>query len=153
MLPVNPHPPIVMFAPSLGCVCIVLRLIHYFRKELVTEKLQFLFITLFFIATTASYYSGYFGAEFASKLAPETIKTHQGYGKFSLILLLPTYFFGALSLLNEQQNRAVALIYDLFLLLVTALLIYSSHLGGKIVFEHGGGVRGIGYESPFATSE
>jgi uncharacterized membrane protein len=146
MLPFNPHPPLVMFAPTLGALCILFEVITLKYSKFVSKEIRFLILTLFLVACIASYYSGFYGADFATKLSPDVLKTHQDYARFGLIILLAVYFLGAISLLSSFSNRIVQTAYQVLLCLVCGIIIYTSHLGGELVFEHGGGVKGVGYE-------
>lgn len=146
MLPFNPHPPIVMFASSLGSVCLLFELLALRFELLFTKPVRFTLLTLFLLASIFSYYSGFYGADFAVKLPQDLLKTHQGYARFGLIVLLATYFIGAIALLTNYSTKGLLWFYRTVLAIVVGVIIYTSHLGGQIVFEHGGGVRGSGYD-------
>lgn len=146
MLPINPHPPIVMFASSLGCVSLLFELLAVKYESIFSKSIRFIMLSLFLLACILSYYSGFYGADFATKLPPDLLKTHQGYARFGLIFLLGTYFIGALALLSNYSTKILVRCYQATLTLVVGVIIYTSHLGGELVFEHGGGVQGLGYE-------
>lgn len=145
MLPFNPHPPFVMFASSLGGVCLFFELLAPKYETIFTRQIRFILLTLFLLACVSSYYSGFYGADFATKLDPELVKRHQGYARFGLIVLLAEYFLGALALLSSYSSKPLLWTYRGVLVLVVGIIIYTSHLGGELVFEHGGGVRNLGY--------
>ena len=146
MLPINPHPPLVMFAPSLGVLCLLFEILALKYPLLLTNQIRFLVLSLFLVSCLASYYSGFYGADFATKLEPDLLKTHQGYARFGLIVLLGNYFIGAVALISSYSNKTVISCYRGVLLIVVGVIIYTSHLGGELVFEHGGGVQGLGYD-------
>ena len=146
MLPINPHPPLAMFAPSLGILCLLFEILAFKYPLLLTKPIRFLMLSLFLLSCLASYYSGFYGADFAHKLEPDLLKTHQGYARFGLIVLLANYFIGAVAFVSSYSNRNVIACYQAVLLIVVGVIIYTSHLGGELVFEHGGGVKGLGYD-------
>lgn len=134
-----------MFASSLAGICLLFELLSLKYKALFTRAIRFVLLTLFLGACVASYYSGFYGADFATKLSPELVKEHQGYARFGLIILLAEYFLGAIVLVTENSTVALVWIYRGLLVLTAGVIIYTSHLGGQLVFEHGGGVRTLGY--------
>ena len=152
MLPLNPHPPIVMFASSLGSVCLLFELLALKYNSIFSKPIRFVMLSLFLGACVFSYYSGFYGADFATKLPQDLLKTHQGYARFGLIILLGNYFLGGIALLSSYSTTTLIRLYQAILTLVVGVIIYTSHLGGEIVFDHGGGVEGLGYdaESPEA---
>jgi hypothetical protein len=146
MLPLNPHPPLVMFTPSLALLCVLFEILAIWHPLLINKNIRFLILTLFLLSTIASYYSGFYGADYATKLAPELLKAHQGYARFGLIVLMANYFIGAIALVSPYSNKFLEWSYRVVLLVVVGTIIFTSHLGGDLVFRHGGGVDGIGYD-------
>ena len=146
MLPLNPHPPIVMFASSLGSICLLFELLALKYDSIFSKPIRFVMLSLFLGACVFSYYSGFYGADFATELPEELIKTHQGYARFGLIILLANYFLGIIALLSIYSTKTLIRFYQGILAAVVGVIIYTSHLGGELVFEHGGGVQGLGYD-------
>ena len=125
---INLHPPLTGF-PG---VLVALLLVNEFVCRGDERIKRFLLIcAALFIPCT--YLSGYVGVEFAEGIDPAVIKAHQGYAKFVLVLLVPLIVCGLLPRVRTA--------YLVLLPIVFGVVLYTSLLGGNLVFGHGAGVK------------
>lgn len=140
---VNPHPPLAMFPPVLGLTIFALECAEFKFPGILKQELRGALVIIFSVMTIATYYSGFWGVEFAERIPAEIIKNHQGFARFSALLTLPICLLG---LLYDRTKRWISYSYLCLLGVMAALLLYTAHLGGEVVFIHGGGVAGVGYK-------
>lgn len=143
----NPHPPLssLPFPLALLLTAIELLIICGYNLEQ-TKKIILLALAL---SLPLTYFSGYWGSDFAnlSFTVPESeILKHQGYAKFALFLFFPLLLIPLLIAVSESSATArvrytLKLLYRALLLAFTSCLLYTSFLGGELVFSHGAGVR------------
>ena len=144
----NPHPPLVMFPPAVAVVFCALEILQLLGvKELLSFRLRLTLSTILCISILFAYYSGFYGLDFATEISPESIKLHQGFGRFSALLSLPLMLFTILTFVKPAKPLIIVLFWT-SLVALTVTLLYTAHLGGELVFEHGAGVRGVGFKVP-----
>jgi len=132
-----------MFPAVLSLILIGLELLAF--RGIAPGKLRAAALVLFTVCVTGAYYSGFYGLDYASKLPPSAIVAHQGYGRFVLLMCCPLVVLGVLSALLPVPSPWLKRGYWGVLGGVAAATLYTSYLGGEIVFRHGGGVLGLGY--------
>jgi uncharacterized membrane protein len=150
---INPHPPLTAGPPIIVLLLVIVQLCTaIFPRISVLKRFtsQLLFCRYFLLSmliliTPLTYYSGFWGEEFAEDLAvankidlpKDVIEEHESLAKLFLISLVPLALFGFI----RSEKRVVSALYCLFLLLSFGLVIATAHEGGELVFEHGAGVE------------
>jgi hypothetical protein len=137
-----------MFPPVIAVVCCALELLHLAGiTGLVSSRLRIALSGMLSLSLLAAYYSGFYGLDFATEIPADLIKFHQGLGRFSTLLGLPLLLFALLSAKTPPKPLITGL-FRASLAALTLTLLYTAHLGGELVLEHGAGVRGLGYKVP-----
>jgi len=136
----NPHPPLAMFPPVVSMLMVILELAALRIPAVMTARLRVLLSVILLISATLAYYTGFYGVDFAPDVPLEVIRSHQGFARFSALLSVPTALFATLILLSPKSQKALNWSYLGAILLQCSLLMFTSHLGGKLVFEWGAGV-------------
>ena len=136
------HPPFSGFPGVILVLLLGLELI-FLAKLIEVEKAKsiatFLVIALCIISPF-TYFSGYFGSEYASRsfeVSQDVIKQHQFYALLFLFSLFPLSIMFYLRLIKAEY----AFYYRFFLLVSLALVLITANMGGVLVFEHGAGVQ------------
>jgi len=145
----NPHPPLSGFPFVLVVLLALSELCAVFGTNGDTRRKNSAFLLIcaaIFIPLT--YYSGYFGADFASNtfVVPEdAMLEHQLWAKAALFLFLGSALVFALTRAVDQNNpglrQKLSLVYRLLLIILLAVLARASFLGGELVFSHGAGLK------------
>lgn len=136
------HPPFSGFPGVILVLLFALELL-YFRKfvcESSTKSIATFLIIALCVISPFTYFSGYFGSEYASRsfeVSQEVIKEHQFYALLYLFSLFPLAILFYLRFLKPN----LALYYRIFLIASLVLVLLTARLGGALVFEHGAGVE------------
>ena len=135
----NPHPPLTAFPFVIFTLLFIVEVLNLISKKEAYNSISLFLVFALIVFSPITYYSGFWGADFASKDLVEQIDNHQSYARFFLISLVP---FVLVYFLKRQavDNSGLRLIYYIFLLLSFTLVVYTSLLGGSLVFDHGAGV-------------
>ena len=144
---INFHPPLSSFPAVTLVLAVASELIAFFKRhnKLASNSYRVMAQRLIFIGccfTCVTYLSGYFGEDQASQtfeVPTNIIATHQAWAKAILVSLIPLIIFTILR--NMSAKLAVNVLYYFFLTLSLGLTIYTSYLGGTLVFKHGAGVE------------
>jgi len=137
------HPPLTSFPFVLLWIVVILDLVGYFTKRDL-HKLSVVFSAAALGAAFLAYQSGHQASQHASitfVVADEVIGEHFLWAKIGLFALVTTVIFkvvGQFAKFNKVIFKSIAGI-----LAVASAVIFSfvGHLGGKLVFEHGAGVK------------
>ncbi len=137
------HPPLTSFPFVLLWVVVALDVVGYFNKK-DFYRLSVIFAVAALVAAFVAYQSGHQASQHASitfAVADEVIGEHFLWAKIGLFVLVTMAIFklvGLFAKFNKEIFRAIAGI-----LAVVSAVIFSfvGHLGGKLVFEYGAGVK------------
>lgn len=141
----NPHPPLAMFPAAIAAVFFCLEILQLLGvKGLVSAKLRIVLATILALSLLFAYYSGFYGLDYATKTPSEPLKLHQAVARFTALLSLPLLLFSTVAY-QKPPKSPIFIIFLVTLALLFLGLLYTSHLGGKLVFEYGAGVTGIGH--------
>ncbi len=148
----NPHPPLSGFPPAL----LILLLVAEIAGGRGAREIRRFLLLSTLVFSASAYFSGLYASEFASshfEVPAQLISTHEGYARLFLLLFLPLTFFGIIRD-SAYGNRLISTLYRLLLTASLGIVIYTGHLGGELVFEHGAGVtlRAQGEKSPTVPS-
>ena len=146
----NPHPPLTGFPISI-CFLICLAEItkHQFKKEQMQTICNFLTLCAVVIFPL-TYYSGYWGAELVEKnFDQRLIASHQALAKLFLFTCIPYVILRAtlafekylLGMISENAKELIGTFLTCLSIVIFALVIYTSYLGGNLVFQYGAGVK------------
>ena len=146
---INPHPPLSGFPVTICFIiacCEVFK--HLFKKQqlsTVCNYLSFFGLVLFPLV----YYSGYKGSSFVDpNFNQELIESHQNVAKLFLFTCIPylvlrtavAFEKNLLGMISDYAKEVIETILTCFSIAILALAIYTNHIGGNLVFEHGAGV-------------
>ncbi len=144
----NPHPPLSSFPFVLLVLLLIVEIVALIgkRRELCDTVARFLLLVVC-IALPLTYFSGYFGADFANRqfvVPDEAILKHQLWAKLSLLSgLLPVLIFFLSQHAAAERPALAAKLRWAYRLLIAVLCLFlarTSFLGGELVFTHGAGV-------------
>ena len=142
---INPHPPLTGAPPTLLAISTIAEVLSHVLPDNKAEHCRRVSTYLSILAAVISpitYYTGYWGAEYANqsfKVSEDLVANHQAWAKLLLLTLPAMLLFLYLS--RSQQKLAFRLLYLGSLTLATSLVLYTSLLGGQLVFSHGAGVN------------
>lgn len=144
MAPWNPHPPLAAFPCVLTLVLLVFEILDMRRPGDGYRRASNVLVALVVVSTVVTYLSGTYASDLASQsfaVEPRTIATHQAFAKS---MLLGVFVLGTLAAARcsgtANARRVLDRIYRGALLIFAALAIWTSQLGGDLVFAHGAGV-------------
>ena len=145
----NPHPPLTGFPVSVAVlVCIAEIGKHFGKKKELNIVCNFLTLSALVIFPL-TYYSGYWGAEYVStNFDQKLIASHQALAKFFLFTCIPycilraalTFEHFLLGMMTNSAKKFIEIALTCFALAILVLALYTSHLGGDLVFEHSAGI-------------
>lgn len=146
----NPHPPFTGF-PITICllICIAEITKHLFKKNEMNTVCNYLTV-MGLILFPITYYSGYWGAEYVEKnFDPKLIASHQALAKFFLFTCIPYCLLRSmlafekylLGMISDYAKEMIGTSLTCLSLAILALVMYTSYLGGNLVFQHGAGVN------------
>ena len=147
---INPHPPLTSFPLAICFIITVCEIFkHLFKKKELSTVCNYL--TLFaLIIFPLVYYSGYEGATYVSKdFDYELISAHQDLAKFFLFTCIPylvlrtaiAFEKSLLGMISDYAKEVIETMLTCFSIAILGLVIYTSHLGGNLVYEHGATVK------------
>ena len=146
---INPHPPLTGFPITISVlICIAEIGKHLGRKNEFNIVCNFLTLAALVIFPL-TYYSGYWGAEFVDKnFNQKLIASHQALAKFFLFTCIPYCMLRAalafekflLGMISNSVKELLETSLTCLSLAILALVIYTSYLGGNLVFEHAAAV-------------
>jgi len=147
---INPHPPLSGFPLAICFIitcCEILK--HKFKKEKLSTVCNYL--TFFgLLIFPLVYYSGYQGVNYISKgFSSELIAEHQRLAKFFLFTCIPylvlrtaiAFEKSLLGIISDDIKEILEAVLTCFSVAILGLVLYTSHLGGELVFKHGAGVE------------
>ena len=147
---INPHPPLTGFPLTICFIitsCEIFK--HLFKKKELNTVCNYL--TLFGLITfPLVYYSGYYAVDYVSKdFSRELIDSHQDLAKFFLFTCIPylilrtaiAYEKSLLGMISEYTKEVIETMLTCFSIAILGLVIYTSHLGGELVFKYGAAVE------------
>ena len=144
----NPHPSISSFPIAILTLMVIAELAAMFRKD--NERysaIQRFLLLLLCVFAVIVYFSGYWAAEQANQtfhVAEDPVLTHQGYAKFSVLLVIPLvllFFLRGSSSSSERSGRIISVLFRVWLATCWLFFGWTSALGGGLVFGHGAGVH------------
>jgi uncharacterized membrane protein len=143
----NPHPPLSGFPVVLLTLLLLTEMTALFRPSPPNRQLQSFLLLWLLGFTVLTYFSGYWAFDQANQsfcVAEDLILRHQGYAKFTALLLVPLGLIFAL-LQNDAGHvaagRVLRALWRITLVTVWLIAAYTSSLGGKLVFAHGAAVH------------
>ena len=150
MMIINPHPPLTSFPIAICFIITVCEIFkHLFKKKELSTVCNYL--TLFgLIIFPLVYYSGYEGVTYVSKdFNYELISAHQDLAKFFLFTCIPYLVLRTaiafektlLGMISDHAKEIIETMLTCFSIAILGLVIYTSHLGGNLVYEHGATVK------------
>ncbi len=147
---INPHPPLSGFPLAICFLitsCEVLK--HFLKKNQLSNLCNYL--TFFgLLIFPLVYYSGYEGATYVKEgFNTALIIEHQKLAKLFLFTCIPylvlrTAMAFEKNLLGEisgSKKKIIEKVLTCFSVVILGLVLYISHLGGALVFEHGAAVK------------
>ena len=146
----NPHPALTGFPIA---ICFVITICEIFKHLFKKKELSIVcnYLTLFgLVIFPLTYYSGYEGATYLSKdFNTELIDAHRDLAKFFLFTCIPylvlrtaiAFEKSLLGMLSDYVKEVIETILTCFSIAILGLVIYTSHLGGDLVFKHGAAVK------------
>lgn len=145
----NPHPPFTGFPISICfLICVAEITKHLFKKDEMNTVCNFL--TLLSLGLfPLTYYSGYWGVEYVDKgFDQNLIASHQALAKFFLFTCIPYCVLRSmlafekylLGMITNSVKEIIGTSLTCLSLAILALVMYTSYLGGNLVFQHGAGV-------------
>ena len=140
----NPHPPLTGFPSALLVVALFAELASIVRRNDSYSQFGFQLVLVAVAIVPLTFFSGYWGAEAATKISQvseEVIERHEGFARFLLLGLAVLLIVGLMARRAEYGRKLFKSFYRLLLLGSVGLVIYVSYLGGNLVFEHGAGVK------------
>ena len=96
------------------------------------------------VAALLSFLSGYQASSELGPITPEVEKllgSHHSLGRLYLISAIALAVFHIVGNKARYGKAVLSILYYCLLLVVIFLTVRAGHLGGKLVFEHGVGVR------------
>jgi len=139
------HPQIVHFPIVLIIVSFFLHLIQVIWKKNETSFLGFSFAAAGLIFGFITAITGEKAEETAEAIGiskfHNAIENHENFANLTIWLLLPLVIGWAFFLIKKGKNRAIDLLILVLLLFLASTVIYTGHLGGKLVYELGVGVN------------
>ncbi|MDZ4785357.1 MAG: DUF2231 domain-containing protein [bacterium] len=138
------HPPFVSFPFVLVTISFLFQLIGVYKNKnsiLIASKS---FITAALVFAILSYYSGHEASEKVNQtftVADSLVGQHYLWAKIFLFTLIPCVLFGWIAFQAKFNKAIFESIFLVLLLFCLCLVIYTSWLGGSLVFDHGAGVR------------
>lgn len=146
----NVHPPLTGFPISISfLICVAEIGKHLCKKKEFNIVCNFLTLTALVIFPL-TYYSGYVGAEYIDpSIDKKLIASHQALGKFFLFTCIPYCILRSalafekflLGMVTDYVKELLETSLTCLSLAILALAIYTSYLGGELVFKHGAGVK------------
>lgn len=141
----NPHPPLSGVPSTLLCLIVGAELLSYFWQRDACRSFARTLLYILCIATPITYYSGYFGSDYASQsfsVPEDAIGEHQAYAQFFLISLVPCLVLQlAARDAEDSLKKYLRGLYLALLFLSFAIGLLVSFKGGELVFRHAAGVR------------
>ena len=150
---VNPHPPLSAFPAVLLTLTIGLELYSVLKKSEYFSLLARRAFYLVCVISPLTYYTGYWGSDFANQsfsVPEDDIMFHQTIAEALLMSLALTLICSLASKHAEHGKNVVNGFYRLFLFTSYCIVLYTSFLGGHLVFSHGAGVDL--YQEPISSS-
>ena len=98
------------------------------------------------VAALLSFLSGYQASSELGSITPEVenlLGSHHSLGRLYLISAIALAVFHIVGNKARHGKAVLSIFYYCFLIVVVFLTLRAGSLGGKLVFEHGVGVRGI----------
>ena len=139
----NPHPPLTAFPLVLTTLLLGAECVSRWWNPPFTRRFAAVILRILCVAAPITYYSGYWGAEFANQtfaVSDELIASHQALAKFYLISLVPCLTLSIVLGTAEPPRPGLRLLYLAFVWLSFILVVLTGSQGGELVFEHGAGV-------------
>ena len=145
------HPPIVHFAIALTIIGIIFDILGFALKKESLKYAGFWVFIIGIVAVWGAMLSGEAAEELVEKFVENTkveeiFETHEELGK-----ILPWIFTG-LGLfrvyLYIKENSKLMIIYLILAFIGIGLIGYQGKLGGKMVYEHGVGVKPLMEKTP-----
>ena len=106
--------------------------------------------------TLLSFISGY-QASSALGIVPTSVESlvgsHHAVGRFALINAILVVTFMWVAAVASQRRKIFQVLYGLSLACQLILTAWAGTLGGKLVFEHGAGVRTIEHAQGFSAGQ
>ena len=146
----NPHPPLTGLPSALLLFVVVAECLAALARD---EQRQKVFtacagigLWMCVLIAPLTYFSGYWGADIASApdsaftVPEEVINRHEAFGRFFLFLLVVTCLLRLVASKAVASRRALFWAYGVMLTMSFAVLVFTSFLGGDLVFSYGAGV-------------
>ncbi len=149
------HPPIVHFAIALTIIGVIFDILGFALKKESLKYAGFWVFIIGIVAVWGAMLSGEAAEELVEKFVENTkveeiFETHEELGK-----ILPWIFTG-LGLfrvyLYIKENSKLMIIYLILAFIGIGLIGYQGRLGGKMVYEHGVGVKPLMEKTPIVHS-
>ena len=146
----NPHPPLTGFPVA---ICFMITCCEIFKHICKKKELNTVcnYLTLFgLISFPLVYYSGFKGTLLLDKdFNKELIDAHQDLAKLFLFTCIPylvlrtaiAYEQNLLGRISNYAKEVIETTLTFFSIIIFALALYTSHLGGDLVFKHGATVE------------
>lgn len=144
----NVHPPVAGFPIAFFILAFLLEGAAFFglpdKLKAVLASAALVVVIAAVCAVVVAFVTGYWGADMAAQSfnPPEdVISYHHRLGRLLLFAVVPLAVFAYLREGAEYCRGVFKTLYLITLLVCIGLSIFTSHLGGELVFRHGAGVR------------
>jgi uncharacterized membrane protein len=146
------HPPLsgLPLAATLAIVvCELFAVLPRFRAK--ASACRAVVVVAVVVAAVLSFLSGYQASSELGSITPDVEKllgSHHSLGRLYLIAAIALAVFHIVGNKARHGKALLSLLYYCLLLVVVFLTVRVGSLGGKLVFDHGVGVRGITSGAP-----
>lgn len=140
------HPALASFPAVLLLVALGLEVASAIRGTDVFRVAIRIQLSLAVVFVLAAFFSGYLANDLANQtfsVADSFISRHHLSGRLLAFLILPCAALEFIARRAVYARGGFRVAYLMLLLLCVGLAVYTGHLGGELVFEHGAGVSAV----------
>ena len=138
------HPPFVHFVVALPVVALFSQLTYMATRDLAYSKAAFRIIAMTMLASFFALYSGMADAQsildgqHILKKGLDVLADHKTLGIITVVLLVVTTLVKWFAV--SRKSHGIEVLAAFLILVTIATTLYQGNLGGKIVYQYGGGI-------------
>ncbi len=138
------HPPLVSFPFVLLFLILVSELSLLKWPSDILSKVIWLILGVTVVISICAYLSGHEASERVSQtfvVADEAVGEHFLWAKIFLYAAVVTFLLKSVAMVAKFHKSVWQALYLFVLMVSFVLVVYAGFLGGRLVFDHGAGVR------------
>jgi uncharacterized membrane protein len=143
-VPLDLHPPLSSFPIALITVAAMLEFAGAVLNRKILSQTAGICLRIGGVFLIAAFITGNLASEHANQtftVPDEAIASHYNMGRLLLFCTVPCIALEIFSKRATHGRVGFVIAYRVVLAFIAALVLYTGHLGGELVFEHGAAVK------------